>query len=350
MELFYDDHRNPEAVRSLWQTVFHDMEAFADYYFQWMYPKNQVILAKEDGELCSMLHLNPYLWSWSLKGRGQQFLELHYIVGVATAEACRRQGLMAACMKKALQDMEAKGEPFTYLMPARTEYYTPFQFVEIKKEKLWVQEGNTWIRKAGSSILTESSLAASVPKQRPDIFPARTPDYMKQLRAEVKAEGGDVLEWEQETGYCAYVLEPREGKTVAVVQQMLTDFMDTEQVLNQLVCPELARRHGVLSVEYIEEQPMMLRILHLPRFLELLPYDGEEKQCIVHVTDPICTGNQGVFMLTLSSEGGRLHRMAEQWRTVTTEIPEYHWDIAELTRYLLEESGLTEHMYLMEIV
>ncbi|MDE7368025.1 MAG: GNAT family N-acetyltransferase [Lachnospiraceae bacterium] len=350
MELYYDNNGNPEAIRRLWQTVFHDSEPFADYYFQWMYPKNQVLLAKEDGELCSMLHLNPYLWSWSLNGRDQQLLNLHYIVGVATTEAWRRQGLMAACMKKALQDMEAKGEPFTYLMPAKKEYYTPFQFVEIKREKRWIRKGNNWIRKGESSIFRETFETISIPESRPDIFPARTPEYLKQLRAEMACEGGAVLEWEKKAGYCAYAMEQREGKRTAVIEQLWIDSMNTEQTLNQLVCPELERRHGELAVEYMEEQPMMLRILHLSRFLELLPYDGEEKQCMVHLTDSICTGNQGVFVITLSPEGGRLHRMAEEPEAAFTGIPEYHWDMTELTEYLLKESGLAEHMYLMEIV
>lgn len=350
MELFYDNNRNPEAIRRLWQRVFHDSEPFADYYFQWIYPKNQVILAKEDEELCSMLHLNPYLWNWSLKGRAPQLLNLHYIVGVATEKSYRRQGLMAACMRKALQALEAKGEPFAYLMPAKKEYYAPFQFVEIKQEKRWIQKGNDWIRKEEPSSSKGSSVIISMPKPRLDIFPARTPDYMEQLRAETACQGGTVLEWEEKAGYCAYVLEPQEEGTTVVIEQLWMDSMDITQVLNQRVCPELERRHGKLSVEYMEEQPMMLRILDLSRFLELLPYDGEEKQCVVHLADSICTGNQGVFMITLSPEGGRLHRIPEAPGAISTEMPEYHWDMAELTEYLLKESHLAEHMYLMEIV
>lgn len=350
MEFFYDDNRNPEAVYRLWQEIFRDSEAFATYYFTWIYPKNQVILAAEGGRICAMLHLNPYLWNWELERRSPRLFKLHYIVGVATVPERRRQGLMAACMKKALQNLEAKEEPFTYLMPARKEYYTPFQFVEFKKEKRWIRKGDGWMRKEMPSGFLDSSPLSSIPTPGTGMLPVRTPDYMERLKAEVECEGGAVLEWEEEAGYCAYVMEQQEGQETAVIRQLWMAAMDTEQVLNQLVCPELERRHGRVAVEYIEEQPMMLRILHLQRFLELLPYKGNEKSCIVHIKDSICSRNQGVFLLTLSPEGGRLLRLSEEMEGTFPGIPEHHWDMAELTKYLLMESGLAEQIYLMEIV
>ena len=135
MEVQYDSKENIDAIRDLWQEAFHDPEAFADYYFEQVFPKNQVLVAKEKDGIRSMLHLNPYVWNC------QQII-FHYIVGVATRENCRRQGYMARCLTKALQDMEGNGEPFTYLMPANPEYYKPFQFVEWKKEQRW--EWKAW--------------------------------------------------------------------------------------------------------------------------------------------------------------------------------------------------------------
>lgn len=350
MELLYDNKENKAAIYELWQRVFQDPEAFAEYYFQWVYPENQVILAREGNAIHAMLHLNPYRWSWERKEQEKTVLELHYIVGVATEEACRRQGLMAACMTRALQDMEANGEPFTYLMPARQEYYEPFQFVTIKKEKRWLRQGEHWLRKQEGSEAMLQEKKEGIPKGKFSILPERNPEYLQRLRAEVQCEGGGLLEWEAEASYCAYVMEERAEGLTAVIEQLVTDAGDTEQVLNRQVCPRLYHQYGPLPIEYMEEQPMMLRILKLSRFLELLPYEKEEKRCLVHLTDSICRENQGDFVITLSAKGCRLSRRTEQAGEGLCDLPEYYWSMAALTEYLLEESRLAEQMYLMEIV
>lgn len=349
MEIYYDQKENKEAIYDLWQRVFQDPEAFAAYYFQWVYPENQVLLARDGAKICSMLHLNPYRFVWNRNGKPAEFVNLHYIVGVATTKDCRRQGLMAACMSKALRDMEEWGEPVTYLMPARTEYYEPFQFVAFKEEKRWVRKGPHWIQ-TGKGAEEKDHMGKPVFGRTPDIFPERSPAYLERLKAEAECEGGGLLEWDQGASYCAYVIEERTEGRVIVIQQMVAAFGELEQILNQQVCPELCRRHGKVSIEYMEEEPMMLRILHLPRFLELLPYDREEQECIVHVKDSICTGNQGDYKITLSKNGGRLQQLADVPKAELEELPEYWWDMEELTRYLLKESRLSEHMYLMEIV
>lgn len=350
MEVLYDEKSNKGAVYSLWQQAFRDPEPFADYYFQWVYPQNQVLLIKQGDEIRSMLHLNPYRFRWNPGGEKPIFLELHYIVGVATAAAYRRQGMMAACMRKALEDLEAREEPFTYLMPANTEYYTPFQFVSLTKERRWVRQAEGWIPKEKNSGTPRNGFPMSSPEERFSISPERSPDYFRRLRAEVQCEHGDLLEWEDDGIYCAYVMEQQKGRQRAILQQVMTASGNTEQVLNQRICPELYRRYGEIDMEYIESQPMMLRILKLSRFLELLPYEKEEKQCIVHLTDAICRGNQGDFVITLSPEGCSLCRLEEWQGMAAGHMPEFHWGMWELTEYLLEESRLADRMYLMEIV
>lgn len=141
----YAEKNQKEAIRALWQEAFADADAFADYYFAQVYPENRVLTAEKEGQILSMLHLNPYEWQFEMNPGHP--VQLHYIVGVATDRAYRRRGLMAECMRRALQDMEQAGEPFTYLMPAREEYYTSFDFVPVAGQRIWekADKAGRWI-------------------------------------------------------------------------------------------------------------------------------------------------------------------------------------------------------------
>ena len=74
-----------DVSRKLWRQCFHDPQYYEDFYFETVWPKNHVYLSEEKG----MLHLNPY----PNYIHGKTY-ELHYIVGVATDERYRRQGVM----------------------------------------------------------------------------------------------------------------------------------------------------------------------------------------------------------------------------------------------------------------
>lgn len=346
----YDGKDNKEAIRALWQFAFHDPAPFADYYFQWIYPKNQVIIAKQEDRICSMLHLNPYRWIWN-SGRQRRIMTLHYIVGVATETEYRRQGLMRSCMERALQDLAAAKEPFTYLMPARKEYYEPFQFVMLTEERRWIQGDEAFAKQGRERVRSFQS------------FPARDASYMDQLRAEVQCEGGDLLEWDDGNSYCAYVLNRESEPPGIVIQQFFESEYDRDNRKNSSVrepkmqtdvwqdriLPELYRRYGNAEIEYIESQPMMLRILDAEQFVTLLPYEGSRKSMNICLTDPICEKNNGSFQLVLSSEGCRLLRK-EPEDDMDFRRSAVRWDIRQLTVFLLQETRLREKLYLMEIV
>lgn len=344
------DNANKEAIRALWQSAFHDPAPFADYYFQWVYPKNQVIIAKQKDRLCSMLHLNPYSWTWNL-GRESRILKLHYIVGVATEAECRRQGLMRKCMERALQDLAAAGEPFTYLMPAKKEYYEPFQFVTLTEERhrIW-----------GSADFGKQDMK---PVQDCRSFPVRSAFYMDRLRAEVQCEEGGLLEWDGGNGYCAYVLNRGTEPPRIVIEQFFgsknsKDYKECNvqeeekvqiDVWQDRIIPELYRCYGNREIEYIESQPIMLRVLDAEQFTALLPYEGRERRMNVCLTDTICRKNNGDFQMLLSPEGCRLRRR-EQGRELSFRESAVHWDIGRLAAFLLHETCLGEKLYVMEIV
>lgn len=123
MEIVYQKIKDKQPVYDMYQKIFEDPEPFAQYYFEEIYATNQVVLAQEDDKILGMIHLNPY----HIRA-GKKTYTLNYIVAVAVWKEYRRRGIMAAMLKKCLNDMHKQGQPFTYLMPADRAYYEPFQF------------------------------------------------------------------------------------------------------------------------------------------------------------------------------------------------------------------------------
>ena len=123
--LFWDDGSRRGEVYDLWQRNFQDPVPYADFYFDEYYGRNRVLLHmdEEEGLINGSVHLNPY----SVNVRGKVFAA-SYIVGVATDEAYRRQGIMRNMLRETFSRLREEGAPFTYLMPADEAYYLPFGF------------------------------------------------------------------------------------------------------------------------------------------------------------------------------------------------------------------------------
>ena len=113
-----------QNTRELYEEVFsEDSKSFVDYYYEEKLKDNQIYAVEEDGKLQAMLHLNPYELMVNASKK-----DVNYIVAVATRENYRKRGFMSELLKKALRDMYADGETFTFLMPASENIYLPFDF------------------------------------------------------------------------------------------------------------------------------------------------------------------------------------------------------------------------------
>lgn len=122
-----------EKVRSeaLYREAFpEDKDAFVKYYYDYVIRDNKILVVEQEGEIASMLHLNPY--RLSVNGK---VVDAYYYVAVATGKACRHQGMMRALLGKSLNDIHMEGHPFTYLMPANRAIYEPFDFRIVYQQK-----------------------------------------------------------------------------------------------------------------------------------------------------------------------------------------------------------------------
>ncbi len=116
-----------DTSRPLYEKVFpEDTPRFVDYYYQYKTRDNEILAIREEGQIVSMLHLNPYV----MIVNGYE-IRSNYIVAVATHEEYRHRGYMRMLLERALRDQAQKKIPFTFLMPASESIYAPFDFVRI---------------------------------------------------------------------------------------------------------------------------------------------------------------------------------------------------------------------------
>ena len=182
-------------TRRLWEKIFtEDTLEFLDYYYSVKVNDNEIYVMEDDGEIVSMLHLNPY----QMRVRDKIF-KTHYIVAVATDERYRHQGLMRQLLNHAMQVMADRGEPFTFLMPANEAIYKPFGFefiYEQKREKVSGKkcEDNTLkIMEASPKHCQEIADFANEILCEYDVVTWRDATYYQTLLSEVSSEDGGIL-------------------------------------------------------------------------------------------------------------------------------------------------------------
>lgn len=176
MEIIYQENKDKQPVYDMYQKIFEDPEPFAQYYFEEIYATNQVILVQEDNKILGMIHLNPY----HIRA-GKKIYTLNYIVAVAVWKEYRRRGIMAAMLKKCMNDMYKQGQPFTYLMPANKAYYEPFQFRFVMDWEEMTIENNGISYRENETIdnkeITDKDRRKNITDKRYQIIHAAPEDY-----------------------------------------------------------------------------------------------------------------------------------------------------------------------------
>ena len=317
VELLILDGQDKMLTRGLWERIFdEDSVDFLDYYYNYKCRDNKIYAIKRDasedlshdgsydlciaslpqpeadkevsimqsvaGGLVSMLQCNPY----ALSVCGNR-VTADYIVGVATHENCRHQGLMRRLLKKALNDMADEGRAFTFLMPASEDIYTPFGFKIIYEQPvLCLNSGGSddGSGKAFESIYKQTSenkaagldYIATKPdytvkvleksefknisdiinnklSSEYDIFTLKTEKYFEDIKRLFESDGGElclVMSGDSPTAYFSYWLNESEAEITELI--CLTD--DKEKVI-KCIAGFLNRKHGVTASKFRGDVP-----------------------------------------------------------------------------------------------
>lgn len=251
-----------------------DRGDYANYYYQWKCLDNEILVLTTPGlaseknrensteEICAMLHLNPYeMWI------STQSVTLHYIVAVATALSHRRQGCMRTLMEQAFCWMYQQEEPFTYLMPADTVYYTPFGFRVIYDQ-------------TPVSFSSEIEKVNQQAKEQFDVVTLRNENYLRFLEAEPKPE----------------------TTSEATVQEACKQSGDDQ--------PEGKPGEDSAREKDSWKPQIMCRIIHAKHFLECLR--AYSRQNInLFLKDPLITDNTGWYCWQVDQFTSRVQRLEE---------------------------------------
>lgn len=322
-------------TRALWEKVFaEDSREFLDYYYFIKTRDNQIYVIEEDGGVRSMLQLNPYL----LQVEDRQF-PCNYIVAVATEENYRKRGYMGELLRKAMQDMYARKEPFTFLMPAAEAIYTPYDFRFVYAQNQCESMGTD---SAAELELTDAGMrdAADMAAffnqyfaEKYQVCAVRDETYYQTMIFEQQSENGGVKlikEGQDIKGMFAYASE----ENVVEIREPL--YLDEYEAQFQKAVRDLrsgrdvpVKIYACRNGEHVKKVPIiMVRILHLETFLSAVKVkEGERLSCSFAVLDSIITKNSRVWKLT----GGQDSRDVQ---VSETEDSEGVLTISALTSFL----------------
>lgn len=336
---FDTDKKLRDNLYEMWQRIFADPEEFAQYYYKEVYPKNRVFTIgaakNEKHELYGMIHLNPYVMQI-----GNKKENLDYIVGVAVEQTMRRQGIMRNMLYQVMQTMRTEGKAFTYLMPAKEAYYTPFDFQFVYVRSSWEQ--NQIEKKVHHTFqfisCKEEKQFAILSKYYQDfsekfqIAPVRKNHDWERLAFEKRAENGEILliykEYECK-GYLTYGMEEetcivQEIVTKEEIEEVLTDFWDEKQFKKGKAWIDWFHDFSRRS-ECKEVPTIMFRILHLENMMKLI-HAMNPMEILIQVEDPFLKENSGTYQWKFNGEQTMVMKSSEQ--------PEVSVTIAELTQLI----------------
>lgn len=300
------------TTRRLYETVFsEDSSSFVDYYYKEKTKDNQIYVLEEEGGIRTMLHLNPY--SMQVGPRQET---LHYIVAVATEKAYRKRGYMGMVLKKAMEDMYQAGESFTFLMPASEGIYFPYGFRTIYQQcKKYVTEEEAKSGEAAEEKDCEE-LAERVNaclEAEYQVYARRNEAYYLRLLREYRSDGANLILYRKKGRVEDYgILLPK------------TDPVPSEK-------PKI-----------------MIRIIHLLRFLETL-HVGQDTDFTLEIEDPLIRANCGRIrlfgkkggLLQVEADGKVKQDKVEQDKVKIEDLGAYLFGRVSLERWAKEE-GFTQ--------
>lgn len=356
---------------ALWKSCFHDTEVYMDYYFNEKVKDNHILTLYDNETLTSMLHLNPY----QIHIDGLQ-IPANYIVGVATDKNYRKQGRMRILMKQALEIMYQEKQGFTYLMPADEKIYKPFDFHYIYEQTRCLLQGV--LKREEEKLLQAAQLKVSIQmvdysmlsqiqlshlldyvdnklKACFDVYTVHTKNFYSRLYQEMTAAGGGIklfLRGDVIIGIISYMLEDNKIEITELIMEkedsleIVNQFLDNICIMGRNYDVELfetffvdkeALKLNYNKVSIINKPIIMARIVHLVSFIRCFRVNKSEEK-IIKLVDELIAENNGIWKITLSSEGCDAVKTDVAYDCVMT--------IIEIQNYFLSNKNI----YINEIV
>lgn len=341
-----------EKTRELWQEIFaEDTQEFLDYYYKEKTKDNQILVKKENEEIVSMLHMNPY----ELSVFGEKVFS-YYIVAVATKPEYRHQGNMAKLLTQAMLQAAEEKKPFVFLMPAKESIYLPFQFVTVYERKDYTFLPQSCGKKEAGKIaaeeLSENSenkeslieelveYSGKMLKERYEFYAIHNKEYYLRLLKEQASQQGNILLFRnQETKkLCGYSFLTKEG---GIELRELVCHKEKEVEILEWIQEKYGKEESIeiagAEFSQLKKQPdkmfpcIMLRITDILMLHGLLPLQETEienwkQPKYVYIKDEILTKNQGLYQFYVIKKQQksflgiqRAEKTVEKYETISIE-------------------------------
>ncbi len=303
MELRKLEQQEHHKTRALWERVFsEDTKAFLDYYYYFKTRDNEIFVIEEDGAVRSMLQLNPY----TIQIEKEQHV-CRYVIAVATEEDYRRRGYMGKLLRRAMQEMYDRKEPFTFLTPAAEKIYAPYDFrfvyAQSQAEDFQAVDSLEPGSCLDAALGDAEEIAQFVQKHftgKWQVYAVRNPQYYQTQIFEQQSENGGIR------------LMRSDGKLVGLFFYSDEDgleireplYLEGYEPLFRKAVSDLMRVRGSLAKVYAweggkkKEPLIMVRILYLAGLLACMNVRrGEEMDCSFAVLDSILTQNSRIYRI-----------------------------------------------------
>ena len=230
------------ASRALYEEMFYeDSKGFVDYYYTEKTKDNDIYVC--GNPMVSMVQLNPYVM---MINGGE--VNTHYIVAVATRPEERRKGYMAALLTTAMEEMRKAGEPFTFLMPAKEAYYTPFGFRTVYRQDLLYVDVDTY---KGEEVedFEEQAILANAGLSTYQVYVKRSTAYYERLSKELASEDGKLLKADQTIS--AQRCIPAVKEVPEALGNIMIRILDVKKMLERMKAKE------EISLRIFVEDPLL---------------------------------------------------------------------------------------------
>lgn len=283
-----------DDIRLLWDASFEeDSKKWRDWYFEYIYMPENVLLFLNDDKLASMSHINPYPMMLNSKK-----IMSAALAGVATYANMRKKGYAAILINESLHEMKKRGIAFSFLYPFNYDFYRKYGYELCYENNIYTvsqsyQEEFELIESDDASVMAQIYEKYT---NKLNGFIKRSEYYQKKKLLEHFADSNK-----------AYLIR-KKGKTIGYA------FVETHEdkiSLSELVCEDPVNVAKAISAKYdkpvefnspyiyegesFDTKPhCMGRVVDVIGVFNAIP--AKENEMIVKVKDDIIKDNNTSFL------------------------------------------------------
>ncbi|MBN2879691.1 MAG: GNAT family N-acetyltransferase [Clostridia bacterium] len=308
-------------IRRLWDDSFdEDSESWRNWYFSNVYKAENLVCAKKDKKLVSMVHMNPY----RIMMRGAA-INAFAMAGVATEKEHRGKGYAGNLIKYSLQRAYEMGYDFSFLYPFKYEFYETFGYMlsyyKYKYEQRQ-EDKEAHYNFSVSDKYTAKALAGIYMRytSRKNGFVIRDSSYYSSHIEELLCDGGRIFTFSLNGTAGYFAINKDESLVTEIVYEgNMNDAFRAIAKWNEggLAFENLSDTDGIVL---LREKHCMARVVSLKGIFSKI--EMKDVDIKIRITDDIILENNGVWHIQSANKTASIAR--------TNDKEDFSMDISQL--------------------